>query len=221
MRAMRFRGIVLLAVSVVSGCTSMLGIDGDYVAQGIVSSGGHESGGGGSPGTTGGLSGNVGEDAGLVDTANGGVSGGGSPDGAFGTTGGDANVVDAQTPCPTGRKRCTINGTEACVAPDPSIGCGLTGCDRCTWPPHGYGICNGDQCDFACISGYVRHGDRCDPISNDGGSSGGGGGTGGISLCSRSSDCPACGPFLGCCVPLLSTCGCWYSVFNLCLTSFQ
>src|SRR5258706_10808875 len=100
-------------------CTSILGIDRNYVeSSGLGSTGGKGTGG---MSTSGGSS-----------AATGGVQTGG--------TGNGGGSVDAQA-CPSGEKSCPIGATEACVSPDPSVGCGPTGCQACTWPTNGYGVC--------------------------------------------------------------------------------
>lgn len=202
----------MLVVGLASACTSVLGIDGEYVVQGSISTGGRTAAGGS-----------------VVDT--GGAAGSGGTGGSLGIDGGRAaggkeagagGANDAQADCGLNQKRCTIGDTSACVAPDPSVGCSMTGCTACTWPTGGYGICNGSECDFGCLSGYVKNGSRCDRVQTDSGtSSGGGGGTGGLDRCAKDSDCPACAiPFPpGCCIPtlvsgqLVKRCGCLYLVY--------
>jgi hypothetical protein len=122
-------------------------------------------------------------------------------------------VADAP-PCPEGQKRCPLPERGlACVAPDPSVGCGGTGCDSCpNAPPGGFSVCIGDQCGFECLAGYVRQGESCEPVaSSDAGTGGGSGGIGVGGQCTAHEDCRECSPVIaGCCTPLSRQCGCLY-----------
>jgi hypothetical protein len=201
----------------------MLGIDGDYTtplvtadasASGGAFDGGQSAGRGGAMSaggkTTGGIGGGA-LDGGAGQAPTGGTDSGGSP--AAGGTGGMVTPPDAEPPCESGTKRCLIDRVSACVAPDPSVGCDSTDCARCPEPPpNGFGICDGESCDFACRDGFSKMGSTCEPETTD---SGGTGGTGGGSgdECAVSAECAPCGPFRGCCyhgVTVPNRCGCLY-----------
>jgi len=227
--------LCFLAIAILS-CTRILGIDGHYVLEveasggsagvgsggtfdanfatgGDVSTGGASQGTGGS---TGGLTGGGGIIAagGIPVTGGMGPASGGSESGGASDGGG----TDGQAPCELPMKNC--NGK--CVTPDPSVGCGLTGCDRCSSlpPVSGYLICTNDQCDFACQQGFTKdaaNGACKAPASGTGGAAGSGGaGTIG-SKCTKatplspSTECKNCGLFPGCCNPATGLrCGCLY-----------
>jgi hypothetical protein len=189
------------------GCTSMLGIDGDYVREPSASAGNTTGAGGRSSG--GSDSGGRTADGGAPASGGGGVSGGGMTTGSGGVpAGGTEGGLDGSgEQCVAGQKLCTVTGEERCVAPDPSVGCGPSGCDQCLPPTGGYGMCEGTSCSFGCFDGFVRSGDACEPVTvPDAGHSGTGGRP---SSCRKDADCPACGSVLGCCA-LIPTgkCGC-------------
>lgn len=179
------------ALALCIGCTSILGIDGDYVsvdgsagtgAGGRMGSGGRgQTDSGGGDATDSGPTNSAG--SGGVSSAGG--SGGQPSSGGSGQTGGASSggqPATCDSPCPAGQKCC--EGT--CVAPSPLFGCMITGCDFCsTLPPNATGICNGDQCGFQCIQGFVESNGQCVPA--------GGGGTGGSPppMCNPTM-CPPC-----------------------------
>lgn len=233
------RGLFLIfsAIAAVS-CTRILGIDGRYVLEERTDSGGHRlSGSGGEEAgpETGGVPETGGETGGF--TGSGGIVGaggmlpisggrGGTPIGSGGAeSGGFVAAADSEAPCDTGKKRCS----GSCVTPDPSVGCGPTGCEKCANPPpvNGYLVCASDQCDYACGPGFTKNDSKgtCDPLVSGSGGAGGAGGTGGAggatgkigSPCTvklgppePSSQCISCGPFPGCCDPVTARCGCLY-----------
>ncbi len=238
-RRMR-RGVFLLFSAIlVASCARILGIDGRYVleeatdssARRSLGAGGEEAGAetGGTP-ETGGEAGGAPGSGGIV--AAGGTiatSGGrgGTTMGAGGVQSGGAGhtAADSEAPCDPGKKRCR----GSCVTPDPSVGCGPTGCEQCANAPpvDGYLVCSGDQCDYACGPGFTKNDatGTCDAVvsvSGGAGGTGGGGGAGGTvgklgSPCTvklgppvPSSECISCGPFPGCCDPVTARCGCLY-----------
>lgn len=132
--------------------------------------------------------------------------------GAMGGDGGATGSGGAMNNCPQGQKFCAGN----CFAPNPGIGCGLTGCTGCGAPPtNSFRKCTGEMCDFECNWGYKLNaaGDGCEvnpdagPPPGSGGSQGAGGsGSGATCTPSDLSKCPICaGP--QCCKPD-GTCGC-------------
>lgn len=230
---MRVGAYLVVPAIAIAACTRILGIDGRYVLEEqrtdsgrvpIIGSGGLLDDGSGSGGQDfGGAGGENG--AGGILAAGGmpmGAGGAGGTDlGSGGSTGGTETggsggmTTDAQVPCDSGKKRCG----GICVVPDPSVGCGATGCDRCPdSPPNGgYLVCTNDQCDFACSTGYTKDATNgvCNPPAT--GAGGAGGGPGGIGAkCTKptitsSSECAKCGPFPGCC-NVTFHCGCLYAV---------
>lgn len=191
------------------GCSSVLGIDGDYTLAPGVGSGSAMGTGGLSPSKDSGAGGAVstGGSVGSGGVATGGAqTGGAQATGGTDETGGAASTGGSGGECPDGQKLCTVMGEARCVSPDPSVGCGPTGCDQCTAPPNGYPLCEGTTCSFGCFEG-VRKGDACE--SQDPPGSGGSGTGGRPHTCQRDSDCPACGPTAGCCTLIPGgTCGC-------------
>lgn len=185
----------LFGLVLVAGCTSMLGIDGNYVV-GLQEDGGLSAAGG---------------------------TGGPSSGGAGGalTTGGAAGTVtscESDSACPAGTKCCA----GGCIAPQPLVGCAPTGCTRCPAPPtEGTAICNGATCGIQCKVGYAVSGNDCVP-SGSGGAAGSGGvggqtaGSGGGSTCDPKSckNCSVAGP-LGCCKHD-GTCGCTWAPGAIC-----
>jgi hypothetical protein len=186
----------LVAAFWLLGCTSMLGIDGDYTLAQSNPTGGAPGSGGRSPeGSSGGS-----EDGGAHasgGTADGGEhASGGTADGGAEATGGGGGGASGSGgvagECETGKKLCSVMGVEMCVTPDPSNGCGPTGCNVCPFPPGGYATCEGTSCGF----GYFP----------DAGNAGTGGRPG---TCKDNADCPACGSVAGCCAVIpAGVCGC-------------
>lgn len=187
----------------------MLGVDGEFeldVSESAGSGGSGASSAGG--GTAGGEGGVAGGNIGGQITA-GGVSSGGLTAGGTASGGGIPPGPDAQAPCAPGLKACFVNDFQLCVAPDPSVGCGSTGCDRCLPPPGGYGVCRGQDCDFECFSGSVKEGNECRALPPPEGGGGAPGTGGSPNTCTRASDCPACGAVPGCCTVVpQGRCGC-------------
>jgi hypothetical protein len=137
----------------------------------------------------------------------GGASTGGQSDArASGDTGFDGPLaVDSATGCIATQKSCGGR----CVVPDERVGCALVGCDPCPVPVNGIAQCTGTECDFSCLSGYLRSGAGC--IVGEGG----GGATDasndrGPTVC-VASQCGGCIPFIQapCCKPD-NTCGCQF-----------
>jgi hypothetical protein len=199
-------------------CTSLLGIDGDYVAGASGTSGGR-GGTGGLPAASGGnetAGGGLVGDGGSATgggTANGAATNGGSSGGGAGRTGAANGCADANG-CSSGEKCCQVP-TEGgvlgvCVAPTPAFGCTLDDCAPCSLPTNGVPVCANDQCDVECNFGYEKQAGEC-VLTGTGGAGGGGGGGG-------AGGRPACKPL--CCSPCLipypnptccqtdGTCGC-------------
>lgn len=129
---------------------------------------------GGSAGQgSGGIGGSAGASGGAGGGGNGGQPSGGAS-GSGGATGGSGG-------CTGGEKSCG----GLCVPPSPGVGCSTTTCTPCGAISNANLKCTGDQCDFDCVSGYVKSGSSCVPQSGSGGSPGTGGstGTGGSSGC--------------------------------------
>lgn len=202
-RPPRRAALVLLALTGVS-CTSLLGIDGQYVV-GLTDEGGTPSAGGG----TGSVSPESGGGGGVVSgtggaTSTGGAGGATSMGGAGGTASGGAttSLVDASgctvggDTCPVGQKCCpALNGVDTfCTPPEPSVGCTLNACDRCPQPPpNGVAICNdSEQCDIRCNLNFTSSGGQCVPSGGSGGATGGSGGSSGTATCDPKK-CPAAG----------------------------
>lgn len=202
-------GSSLVGVVLCLGCTSMLGIDGEYVdEESSVSAAGHHAS-GGQGGRAGGASGGTSAEAGSggqESGGNGGSLGGAGPSVGCGATAGD---------CLSGQKCCTgVNGVDTfCTFPEPSVGCSLDTCDRCPAPPdNATAVCNGDQCDIECAGNFIRVGDACEPAGT-GGASGGGSGAGGARPTCDPKRCPSmpvgcsiASPFA--CCRNDQTCGC-------------
>jgi hypothetical protein len=218
MRALRlplWKSSAFAALVLSAGCTTMLGIDGEYVA--VQASG---KGAGGRHGDSDAASGGV-ETGGFIDV--GGAGSGGAETGGTGSGGATALSCsrDAAT-CPTGDKCCT----GVCVAPAPLIGCSLDGCTPCPEPPaNGVAVCNGALCGIECNPGFVMKSGACIATAS-GGATGAGGrtatggraGTGGAPAPTcDAKKCPGCvpvGPF-GCCKNN-GTCGCTWAPGAIC-----
>ena len=182
------RRFITLVSLVILGCATSeedLGPGGD--GGGIGGGAGTSSGGGG-----------ISSGGGGVSSGGGGISSGGT--GGFSATGGttDGGVGDAAN-CKSGEKSCS--GT--CIAPSPGVGCSLTDCKPCSVVLNANAKCTGTACDFDCISGYVKNGNKCDPSGGGGVGAGGSGGfglipiggSGGGGATDGGSGCPApCDP---------------------------
>ncbi len=198
---------VTLALAV--GCTTVAGLDKEYVAE---SEQGAQGGSAGVAGD-GGRSGSAGQ--------------GGS--GAGGTSVQSCEV----TGCGEGKKCCGVpENSDAgidpnardCVAPSPTFGCGLADCKACPFPPaNGNSICLDGACAIKCYGGFEEQSGACVPDGSggNGGSagsagSGGSGGTGGGAQCTTSASCQGCGFHgpIGCCRKDGSGCGCtWFPTY--------
>jgi hypothetical protein len=186
-------GVLILVGLVTASCTSMLGIDGDYV-QGVK---GGSGGAGGKVPESGGSAG----DGGAGET--GGSSSGGRGTGGLlsGGAGGAGGAADAGRgcgaaagDCPSGQKCCaSADGTlTSCFVPEPAVGCSLTSspttlsCDRCPAPPNNaIAVCDANHaCATQCIPGYKADGSgACVPSGSGGAGGQGGSGTGGNPPC--------------------------------------
>jgi hypothetical protein len=184
------------------------GDPGDLGSGGAVGSGGTSSGGvptggmqtagsnsggkasGGMPGTGGKAGG--GASSGGTTSTGGSASGGKAGPG----TGGRAPDPGDAGSCPAGQKFCGGN----CTPPAPVVGCGTSGCDKCTMvaPANGYITCANNQCVFDCLSGFMKMGNSCV-----------GSGAGGSSGNCNVSSCPNCNVIQGpkCCTAA-GKCGC-------------
>jgi len=211
---MRRRSALLLlpaALWLSGACATILEVDGDYElveAEGGSRAAGGSRPGGGAGGTAAGGRSNSGGDP-VVPTGGAGGAGGDTGSGGIGA-GGATPPPDSEAPCPQGEKRCTVEGTDRCVAPDPSVGCDLGSCTQCQAPPGGFGLCSGEDCDFGCFEGFVRSGTSCERVIPPDSGLGGAPGTGGApNTCTKASDCPQCGLVQGCCTVIPSgRCGC-------------
>jgi hypothetical protein len=221
-----------------AGCTSLVGIDGDYVAVRATGGSGAEP----NAGTGGEFSGAGGTDGAAGSTAAaGGVLGSGGSGGSVGTAGSSGTGGTGTIECGQGQKACD----NECVTLSPAVGCASTSCAACPAPPeHAEVWCNPDQkCDVRCAPGYVPDAGRCvlEGTVGSGGSGGAGGtgatggtgasgnggrggtggtgntgGTGGTGPCTQStvSTCPRCTQLDGripCC-SFSGRCGCGYPV---------
>src|SRR2546423_15098143 len=118
-----------------------------------------------------------------------------------------ALAVDSATGCVATQKSCDGR----CVVPDPRLGCALTGCDPCSAPANGVAQCIGTECDFSCLTGYVRSGSSC-VVGEGGGGDGAADASkeGGPSVC-LPSQCGGCLPLIQApCRQAGNTCGCQY-----------
>lgn len=156
------------------GCTTVLGIDGDYViAEG--GSGGGGTGGRPSSSGSGGMTPPTQADASPDGTATVGRGGSGGTGGVppVGGTGGlseEAGLNPGCGPCQPNEKCCG----GVCTPPAPIVGCSLNGCDPCL--PQSMGavpVCVLGACTEECALGYVEMAGGCVP-SGAGGSGGGG-----------------------------------------------
>jgi len=188
------------------GCTTLAGIDKDYVSEDAIDPGGSSIGGfvgasgsdgvggeggeigeGGSGGSDGfgGEYGSGGEGAASGSGAAG--AGGSAPLDAAGGSGGtsvaDASGGSGSSSCGTGKKRCQ---GECVSTDDPNFGCSREGCTACPNPvPNSTLFCGDGICAAACKVGYVPREGQCveassvDAGGGAGGSSGGTAGSGG------------------------------------------
>jgi hypothetical protein len=195
-----------LSVIVTVGCTSMLDIDGKYVASS--STGGHTS---NSPdaspratdsgkiasGGTGGSSTQAsgGSESGGWTTASGGVAGSGGTLASGGAAGSSAGAPpeDCSTAgCPEGQKCCGTATEHSCYVPSPLVGCDPMVCSRCPdpVPTNSTPSCSKGKCSFTCDPGFMQESGTCVAISSGGAggaSTGGRTGSGGSSTSSSGS----------------------------------
>ncbi len=221
----------VLALTIPLGCTSVLGIDGNYVLgteeAGLVSAGGAASGGNGDTGGAesggadpGGQS-SGGRNSGGTVTSGGTGPGGATTGGTAGSPGGAASCDADGASCASGQKCCAPPGaaTKSCVGPLPIVGCEAADCTPCPAPPQdGIAICTAGQCDFECSNGTTRNGNACES-TGAGGAGGAGGGTGGTPPtppCEQPScrGCGLIGPFR--CCRADKSCGCTYAPGAVC-----
>jgi hypothetical protein len=217
--------LALLSVALGSGaCTSMLGIDGEYVSEGTPSP---DAGGGGGRSTDTGGEGGGSESGGTTGIGIGGT--GASASGGVAT-------ASCSPSCSGGNKCCPGAPGIAphCAAREPSVGCSLDACDPCPdVPPDSTPVCTAGLCDFKCNDKFERVGAVCQLIAagstggsgNTGGAGGqGGAGTGGTPPC-VATKCPSLGgPVPGCsiaspfgCCQKDGKCGCSYVGMAYCL----
>jgi hypothetical protein len=218
----------ILALGIPLGCTSVLGLDGNYVLgteeAGLVGAGGStggngEAGGTESGGTAGSSSG--GRNSGGTLAGGGVATGGATTGGNAGSPGGAASCDSDGASCPSGQKCCQVPdaGVKGCVDPLPIVGCEAADCTPCPAPPQdGIPICVSGQCDFECSNGTTRKGNACES-SGAGGGGGAGGGTGGAPPtppCEMPScrGCGLIGPFH--CCRADKSCGCTYAPGAVC-----
>ena len=164
----------LLTLVLGAGCTTVLGIDGNYVPSS------------GTATPPGGQGGDI-----AVDAA----SNGGDPSSAGGAEssgGGTPASLEGgacATVCTSTEKCCS----RSCVAPSPLSGCSSTACSPCAKPPdHAESVCNGEACGFKCATGYATQGQTCSLLSSSGGAGGGGSGAGGKPATCDPGTCPVC-----------------------------
>jgi hypothetical protein len=228
---LRLHPIVWLALAPVA-CTTILNIDGHYVAvssaggrpvdsgsptqeSGVVASGGSPVDGSGGVIVIGVGGANAG---GAVVQSSGGSTSGGTNGAGGGGTGGTVVVVPdcSQNPniCKAGEKCCGSPATndKGCYVPSPLVGCSLSGCDHCTntAPANATQACVEGTCAFACNPGFNEKNGACIPMTTGaGGTDAGPTGAGGSPCVPR--QCAGCGPAgpFGCC-QLNGTCGCTY-----------
>jgi hypothetical protein len=207
-----------------AGCTSLLGIDGDYVEAS--SSGPHHPGAGGatpggdaaadatSPGAGGLGAGGTssGGNGGAAETG-GSVSGGGT---------GGSGLCQSVSDCSAGEKCCTPPGSggsasdKICSPPIAIVGCNASSCMPCPAPQSdGVPTCVNGGCAIQCNPGFHLFRGNCVPVSGGTGGSNGAGGSG--SKCDPktcSSSCGLAGP-LPCCTSN-GTCGCTWAPGAVC-----
>ncbi|HEX4340163.1 MAG TPA: hypothetical protein VH062_29850 [Polyangiaceae bacterium] len=202
---MRARALLIPAF-LAAGCTSILNIDGHYVAGTTTASGGETTsrpdadsgmdaevasggtgpgGAGGAPETGGTAAGQGGSTTGAGGTTGmggevetgGAVESGGAPG-----AGGVRDCAVAGNECVKGQKCCGSQAVQGstCYAPSPLVGCGDTGCDYCSdpVPNNSTPSCKGGACSFACDPGYVEQSGGCVAMTTG---TGGVTGTGGAS----------------------------------------
>jgi len=170
-----------LLAGVCAGCTTLAGIDGEYVPITGELGGTENTGGAGGAAGSGGSGGVSGFGGSGGSSAAGGSSGTAGAQGSAGTIGsggtGNADGTGGTgSGCPANQKRC---GTE-CVTTSVENGCSAEVCDACPAVLHGLPICNAtNDCSFRCDDHYVVEDKGCVPESTGG--SGGSGGTSGSS----------------------------------------
>src|SRR6266540_4139115 len=212
-----FRTLTILGLLAVAACA--VGTLGDEPSMrrapdsGVPSDASRADGRAGSTVTTGaGSSGSTGITSGGGTSTGGSAGSGSNAAGGGGTNSGGAGTdappaIDSGTGCAATEKSC--NGR--CVAPSPSIGCRLDGCDACPSPPsHATAKCSDNKCDFECASGYERNGGGCFAVGGSDGGQGGSSNDGGGSRC-VASQCQECVSVLSVhCCKADNACGCSY-----------
>ena len=209
---------LLWALAACAGCSSMLGIDGDYVelreaAGGRLGAGDFPSQSGGTPDVfgSGGRSPVTPETGGTIWVFDAGAGG------AVGAGGSAPAPVCTKDDCGSKQKCCPALAA-ACLDEAPIIGCAADSCDPCPAPPdNGIAVCETGACAILCNDGYVKQGSKCVPAGT-GGATGAGGmtGSGGKAGATCVADkCPACniaGPVK--CCRNDGNCGCsWAATF--------
>ncbi|HVW30761.1 MAG TPA: hypothetical protein VHC69_35635 [Polyangiaceae bacterium] len=195
-RLVERRAAWLLVAAAVVGCTTILDIDGHYVAMtsdggrashspdasaGGIDSGKNDTGGTSSGGATESRGGS--EIGGAWMAAGGNTEAGGAvASGGQVESGGSTSELEdcTKTGCPKGQKCCgsaLVKGS-ICYYPSPGVGCGDTGCMGCTdpVPTNSTPSCSKDQCSFTCDTGYMEDDSSACVAANTGGAGGAGSG---------------------------------------------
>jgi hypothetical protein len=211
-----------VSVALLFGCTTLAGIDDDYVQATPLPVAGR----GGSGGALGG--GSAGDGGALGSLGSAGTLGSGGSSGSAGTTaGGSAGTggTGGMT-CSLGQKFC--NGE--CTLPRPLVGCALDSCMPCDVlpPDNGHATCDDEICSFECDANFVLSQGKCVPMGTGGtggtagtsgtggtaGTAGTGGSGGGPCVMQQCRGCIPHGPF-GCCLNS-TTCGCTWAPGAVC-----
>lgn len=172
------------------------------------STGGRATGAGGQSGPSSG--GVAGAGAGGRAGAAGSSAAGGAQGGAAGTVGngGATSGSGGAANCSTTEKICG----GVCTPKSPANGCSATRCSACdAAPANGVQSCNAQgDCDFDCLTGFQKNGNRCSRVAGAGGAAGasGAGGSGGSVVCNNDT-CRTCpGDQVTCCDRVLGLCLC-------------
>jgi hypothetical protein len=194
------RTLSLGAVLSVVACATGVDLPPDYYSPSLADAGlGRDAAGGG---------GQIGSSTGS-STMGGSSSASANSDGPSGSV-----AVDSGSGCLSTQKSCD----NKCVPPGASYGCSLTGCTPCpSGPAQSFAKCNGETCDFDCLSGYQRSGQSCVVAAGGAGGGAGGGGIGGptgsdagTTTCDGMT-CTGCTPVIqAACCKKDGKCGCMY-----------
>jgi hypothetical protein len=209
------------SVALLFGCTTLAGIDDDYVQATPLPSAGN----GGSGGALGGGSAGDGGTLGSLGSAGMLGSGGSGSAGTAGAGGAGTGGTGGMT-CSLGQKFC--NGE--CTLPRPLVGCAMDSCMPCNMlpPDNGHAACDDEICSFECDANFVLSEGKCVPMGTGGtagtagtsgtggsaGSAGTGGSGGGACVPQQCRGCIPHGPW-GCCLNS-TTCGCTWAPGAVC-----